>query len=162
MTACTRCGFETRPCNAWRHERAHAVAETYEISASGCWLWTGKIDGKGYGRLTIAGRDWMAHRYVFEVLHARPVPAGHELDHLCRVTRCVNPDHMEPVSHAVNVWRGIGPTALNARKTHCPRGHEYDYRWERGDRRQRSCRACNLAAVRRYKLRRRDRAAAAA
>lgn len=50
---------------------------------------------------------------------------GLELDHLCRVRCCVNPGHLEPVSHQVNALRGVSPTALNAAKTMCPVGHPY-------------------------------------
>ena len=47
------------------------------------------------------------------------------IDHLCRNRRCVNPEHLEPVSRGENVLRGDGHSARNARKTHCIRGHEF-------------------------------------
>ena len=78
-----------------------------KVDASGdCWLWTGYITPLGYGTLTVRrlGRGFKAHRLVYELL-VGPIPVGLELDHLCRNTRCVNPDHLEPVTHAENMRR---------------------------------------------------------
>ncbi|MFE0326316.1 HNH endonuclease [Streptomyces sp. NPDC058960] len=55
-----------------------------------------------------------------------PIPDGMQLDHLCRERRSVRPDHLEPVTLVQNVMRGESPTAVNARKTHCRRGHGLD------------------------------------
>lgn len=88
----------------------------------GCWIWTA-ARSKGYGRITIAGRGMYAHRYAYEQL-VGPIPGRLELDHRCRVPACVNPAHLEPVTHRENVLRGESPAALHAAKTHCPRGHE--------------------------------------
>lgn len=88
--------------------------------ADGCWLWTGAKGGVGYGRF--AGMQ--AHQWSYEQAGG-VVPDGYELDHLCRVTLCVRPDHLEPVDHRTNVLRGQGIAAVNARKTHCKRGHEF-------------------------------------
>lgn len=83
----------------------------------GCWLWTASLDTKGYGKFYDGERIVTAYRWAWT--NARgPVPEGLELDHLCRVRRCVNPDHLEPVTHAENRRR--------ARKTHCLRGHALD------------------------------------
>lgn len=91
----------------------------------GCWLWTGSLTGEGYGSFSGPGRvNVLAHRFSWS-LHGGPLIEGQVLDHLCRVRHCVNPDHLESVSDRVNVLRGIGPTAINARKTHCKRGHEF-------------------------------------
>ncbi len=65
-----------------------------------------------------------SHRVVYEAL-VGPIPEGLVLDHLCRVLNCVNPNHLEPVTHQENVRRGVGPTAVNSQKTHCPQNHEY-------------------------------------
>jgi hypothetical protein len=71
------------------------------------------------------------------------VPEGLELDHLCRVRGCVNPKHLEPVTHRENLMRGESWSAVNARKTHCPEGHPYDetntYIDGKGRRRCREC-----------------------
>lgn len=92
---------------------------------TGCWLWTARINTNGYGHFFHNGTMRDAHRVSYE-LHVGTVPDGLELDHKCRVRRCVNWDHLEPVTHKVNVHRGVGACANNARKTHCPKGHPYD------------------------------------
>lgn len=69
-----------------------------------CWIWQGAVVHPGYGQMRRDGRRVMAHRFYYEREHG-PVPDGLELDHLCRVYACVNPDHLEPVTHAVNMSR---------------------------------------------------------
>jgi hypothetical protein len=102
-----------------------------------CWLWTGAIQSRGYGHLAVNKRAVLAHRYAWE-LENGPIADGLVIDHRCRVRACVNPDHMDLVSPKENTMRGIGPTAINARKTACPAGHPYN-RLHRG---HRSCRKC--------------------
>ena len=91
---------------------------------SGCWNWTGHKSPDGYGILRIARRTAYMPRWAYERFVAA-IPPGFEPDHLCRNRACVNPDHLEPVTHRENVLRGESPQAVNARKTHCPKGHEY-------------------------------------
>jgi hypothetical protein len=62
------------------------------------------------------------HRYAYEAL-VGPIPDGKQIDHLCRNRACCNPEHLEPVTIQENIRRGEGPQAINARKTHCIRGH---------------------------------------
>lgn len=111
------------------------------VPVDDCWVWIGPAT-QGYGMLKpYRGPARIVHRVVYEAL-AGPIPAGLTLDHLCRNRRCCNPDHLEPVTSAENVLRGFGPPAINARKTHCNRGHELsgnNLRME-GDRRR--CRTC--------------------
>jgi len=112
---------------------------------SGCWLWCGACDDAGYGNVKIAGVVRKAHVVVYELLRG-PVPPDHELDHLCRVPPCVNPFHMEPVLHIVNVHRGHAmwlPGARQRAKTHCPRGHEYTPENTRHTPVGRWCRTCD-------------------
>jgi len=93
-----------------------------------CWLWTAGGYSKGYGGFSRAGRAGGtvgAHVWAWTHFTNRPVPKGFQLDHLCRVRRCVNPAHLEVVTGKINVLRGAGPTASNGRKTHCNRGHEF-------------------------------------
>lgn len=83
------------------HERIH-----YTIDAEcGCWLWSRAINNKGYGRLSINKKQVLAHRYVYETVRG-PIPGGLSLDHKCSNRRCVNPDHLEPVTHKENCRRG--------------------------------------------------------
>jgi len=86
-------------------------------------MWQGKpLLKSGYGQIRWHGRKWQAHRLVYE-LSGRTIPDGLQIDHLCRVRLCVNPEHLEPVTVKENVLRGVGPSAINARKTACIRGH---------------------------------------
>jgi hypothetical protein len=107
-----------------------------------CWLWRGGPKDPGvYGQFTLHGRQELAHRFAYESL-VGPIPSRHTLDHLCRNPRCVNPEHLEPVTHRENILRGTSPAAANARKTHCPRGHPYDEENTVMYRGGRYCRAC--------------------
>lgn len=108
-------------------DRFWAKVDIY-FGLNGCWLWTGYVNLAGYGRFD--GR--LAHRFAYEDMIG-PVPDGLDIDHLCRVRNCVNPAHLEPVTRAENLRRGIKPrrdrdpliARRNREKTHCPRGHEY-------------------------------------
>lgn len=97
---------------------------------TGCWLWLGEISHNGYGRMAFYGSyitKRAAHCVAYELFNGA-IPEGLEIDHKCRVRCCVNPQHLEAVTHSVNVRRGIsGPinAARHKAKTHCPRGHEY-------------------------------------
>lgn len=75
-------------------------------SPCGCWLWTSVIAPTGYGMFA-GGRGAMvyAHRWAYEAT-VGPIPDGLVIDHLCRNTRCVNPDHLEAVTQRVNTHRG--------------------------------------------------------
>ncbi len=100
-------------------------AEKIALTDSGCVEWIASTDSKGYGKFQWEGgrngRLMPAHRWAYEWV-VGPIPDGLQLDHLCRNRRCVNPEHLEPVTQRVNVLRGVGPAALNAGKTHCYRG----------------------------------------
>ncbi len=88
----------------------------------------------------------MAHR-IFYTLFKGDVPEDMALDHLCKVRRCVNPDHLEIVTLVENVMRGDSEHAKNARKTHCKRGHEFTIRntqYMRGNKRR--CGKCHAIA----------------
>jgi hypothetical protein len=116
-----------------------------------CWLWTGSVMPRGYGKVTIAKRRLLAHRIAYEAF-VGPIPEGLTLDHLCRVRRCVNPGHLEPVTVRENTLRSpVAPAAINARKTHCVHGHEFSpentrVQFRRSDQGEhRICRACARA-----------------
>lgn len=79
----------------------------------GCWLWTGGTTTAGYGVYSVVkGEMTTAHRIVYELL-VGPIPEGMQLDHLCRVRRCVRPEHLEPVTPLVNTRRAL-PYRLSA------------------------------------------------
>lgn len=140
---------------------------------SGCWLWAAATDPQGYGRFSRerrggTQRNTNEHRFSYQ-LFVGPIPEGLELDHLChnRDTgcpgneclhrRCVNPAHLEPVTHAENCRRGRSPFPLVIRREQCIRGHLFDEgnTYVRTDGR-RACRECNRESVRRYQARKKE------
>lgn len=137
------------------------------VSEDGCWVWTGCVTSSGYGRTWDGTRATWAHRALYEVCVGE-IPVGHELDHLCHSAqecvggpacphrRCVNPTHLEPVAHLVNVRRGGGSAATarrHAAQQHCKRGHPLS-----GDNLRinsdgaRGCRKCRKASWAKYRL----------
>ncbi|MFJ2909383.1 HNH endonuclease signature motif containing protein [Streptomyces sp. NPDC087228] len=142
-----------RPTAAWRYWSRVAFdgpVSLHRKAPGRCWTWTAATNNRGYGGFKINGVAIGAHRWSYEQLLG-PIPAGLELDHLCRTRACVNPSHTEPVTHRVNTLRSSGPTARAARATHCPRGHAYDeantYNTPAGWRRCRACRRTTTAPV---------------
>lgn len=128
------------------------------VDANGCWIWQRKLDNDGYGRIA-ASRNGkptaaLAHRAAYETF-VGVIPQGLELDHLCRVRSCVNPEHLEPVTHVENTRRADrGAGQYQAAKTHCPQGHPYDeantYRPKPN---LRQCRTCMRKASAAWKAR---------
>jgi hypothetical protein len=118
-----------------------------DLAADGCWRWLGNLSHNGYGRFWFDGRNMPAHRYIWELKNG-PVPVGLEIDHLCRSRSCVNPDHLEAVTHQENQRRGCGSV------THCRHGHPLSgdnlYICPRG---RRECKTCRRRAGDRYKSR---------
>jgi hypothetical protein len=98
--------------------------EKYRVAVSGCWIWEGAKNRTGYGQIALGTKEGgdkrrvLAHRFAYEMLRG-PIPEGLSLDHLCRTPACVNPAHLEPVTHAENMRRSRG----FRRKTHCAQGH---------------------------------------
>lgn len=119
------------------------------VPIAGCWIWTAHASRGGYGRVVLGGKVRQAHRVVYELLSGE-IPAGLQIDHLCRNRLCVNPAHLEPVTQQVNFERA-GPR-YNALKTRCIRGHPFDTENTVKDRRgKRFCRACRAIYRKRYK-----------
>lgn len=123
---------------------------------NGCWNRIGCTDGNGYSRVQLERRSFSGHRAAYTWTKG-PIPDGLFLDHLCRNRRCVNPDHLEPVSHDENMARGMRPN-----QTHCKWGHEYtpaNTGWLKrpNGKVSRDCHICRL----RYKKQQRERKRAA-
>lgn len=92
-----------------------------------CWEWTASTNKGGYGNFTSSDRQYTkAHIFAYEYFKGK-IPEGLELDHLCRVRHCVNPDHLEAVNHLTNMTRALNFRELSHRKTHCKRGHEFTF-----------------------------------
>lgn len=132
------CSLSCRRSLDWRIDRA---------GPNGCWVWTGTKGDHGYGR---AEGNRKVHTLIYE-REIGPVPAGLELDHLCRNPSCCNPAHLEPVTRKVNVERQ--PRIINARRSAaCCHGHpwtpENTYVHPRSG--SRVCRRCTPIAQQKY------------
>lgn len=171
-TACIDCGRnDVRPqgrglcqaCALWRRRHgaprsapprvlagslAERLDERTHVVDTGCWEWTGAKISTGYGEIKVGGSPKLVHRLSYE-LHVAPIPDGMQIDHLCGNRLCLNPEHLEVVTRRENILRSSAPTAQNAVKTHCPRGHLYDVAntYFRRDRHGRQCRACARLAA---------------
>lgn len=120
---------------------------------SGCLEWTGCLNSRGYGVIGADGTRQLAHRVSYE-LQVGPIPDGLQIDHVCRNKRCVNPEHLEPVTAQENTRR-----RPDVNKTHCVHGHEMTdantiVKQRANGRVERNCRKCfntqrRLAALRR-------------
>jgi uncharacterized protein YfaT (DUF1175 family) len=123
------------------------------VKTDNCWLWTGRRDGFGYGHFKAHGRTLKAHRVAWTLKNGA-IPDDKTLDHVCRNPQCVNPAHIALVSNKQNILRGVSPTAKNALKTHCERGHKLTTGnlVQRTDGR-RDCLACKRVGVRVNRLR---------
>lgn len=132
------------------------LTERSEPGPDGCVLYTGLITNRGYGQISVDGTQKLAHRAIYE-LKVGPIPDGLFLDHICHNRdasclggdtclhrRCINVDHLEPVTSAENTRRGKG-WAINGLKTHCPQGHPYDEANTHVYDGRRYCRPCNRA-----------------
>lgn len=101
---------------------AERFATKYAVDTGGHWLWTGALSNSGYGKILAEGERPQkligAHVASF-LVHKGPIPADMEIDHLCRVKLCVNPEHLEAVTPQENMRR-----VAEARKA-CRRGHPY-------------------------------------
>lgn len=120
-------------------------SDTLAAGRGPCWLFGKDKPLHTYGTFKAWGsKSVRAHRFSY-VLANGPVDGALHIDHLCRVPRCVNPDHLEAVPPRINALRGIGAAAQAAKRTHCPKGHEYTpentYR-PPGEEHHRQCRKC--------------------
>lgn len=129
-----------------RKVRQEAIRET------ACWEWKGSKKGNGYGQIMIDGKNYFVHRLAYAIFHGRMPDSQLTIDHLCRNRSCVNPRHLELVPIKENVLRGKGITAINAKKTHCKRGHEFTDENTYLYKNYRCCRICRREDDKRRKL----------
>lgn len=120
-----------------------------KVTPSDCWEWTAATN-RGYGIIQVNGKARKAHRVAWETIRG-PIPTGLVIDHQCRNTLCVNPDHLRVVTSRVNtVENSRSVQALNAAKTHCVKGHpftdENTYLFTEG----RSCMECRRTTSREW------------
>lgn len=146
------------PVNPWSHFRKNVdpldrLMARVDMVESGCWEWLGSLNPGGYGQMYLYGKTIGAHRASF-ILHRGEIPKGLDLDHLCRNRKCVNPDHLDPVTRSENLRRGDTGKWSRA-KTRCDQGHAYDdentYIDPRG---YRGCRICRSEANTRHRRKR--------
>ena len=120
-----------------------------KIAESGCWEWIGFKNKKGYGLIHVSkGKNELAYRVSYKLLKGA-IADDLELDHLCRNPSCINPDHLEAVTHTINMRRGIGGWN-NRIKTHCPQGHPYDETNTLRFNNQRHCKMCSIIYIKRW------------
>lgn len=102
-SCCSRACQKAKSLAADPTARFDAKVEKVE---GGCWNWTAAACKRGYGRFGLPdGRLVLSHVFSYERVNG-PVPENLELDHLCRNPRCVNPAHLEAVTHQENMRRG--------------------------------------------------------
>ena|SRR5688500_17958024 len=129
---------------------------------SPCWVWTAWTTGgrRPYGMTRDGQRRILAHRWAWQIVNGE-IPAGHQVDHLCRTTLCVRPSHLEAVTPRENFLRSTGAGAVAVREGRCSRGHEFTndntYVYPSGQRRK--CRACARLLQREYVRRQKARRA---
>ena len=133
------------------HYAYYKIVTRSVIDENGCWLWQGGRTS-GYGQIRVHGRREVCHRVTYKFIKG-DIPDGLELDHICRVRHCVNPDHVEPVTHATNIFRA----ALGQRNSNtCKYGHEWtpDNTYIRDDNGQihRQCKMCARISRERKKM----------
>lgn len=147
------------------------MSETrWTVREDGCWEWNGTRTKYGYGlaRRQPGTTPTTAHRVIYEE-YVGPIPDGLELDHVCHTRDttckggqscphrcCVNPDHLEPLTPKENTYRGRSFSAINAKKTHCPKGHPYSEKNTKVSKGWRFCRTCAREAQQRYEAKKRS------
>lgn len=123
--------------------------------ANGCWIRAVSVNSNGYSHVSRRPNGKRTYYYAHRIMYVAtngPIPDGYTIDHLCEVRTCCNPAHLQAVPHGDNALRGRNnPYAVNARKTHCIRGHELPPYKRGGRRRCRKCAAQYQAALYRRK-----------
>lgn len=124
------------------HHLRQSRVDFIEDPQTGCWDWQLTKTSQGYGRKTVKGVKQFAHRLYYEKF-VGPIPEGLSIDHLCRNPSCVNPAHLEPVTHQENMRR--------TRRSHCRNGHEFtpENTYVNPSSGSRNCRVCMTETARR-------------
>ncbi|CCA55433.1 MULTISPECIES: HNH endonuclease signature motif containing protein [Streptomyces] len=133
-----------------RRDPLERFEEQVGKSPNGHWVWAGVLSN-GYGNFWDGIRKVPAHRWAYEYW-VGPIPAGMQIDHLCRIRQCVNPEHLEPVTPRENVLRSDSPPGLSYRTGRCKHGHEMtpeNTSFNKAGSRQ--CKACRRASFKRYR-----------
>lgn len=126
-----------------------------------CWPWKGgrqQITGRtmGYGKFSHHGKTKLAHRVAYMLTKGK-IPPGYTIDHRCYVPWCCNPAHLRATTIRDNVLAGNGTAAINARKTHCKRGHEFTPENTGKQKKGRYCVTCRRADWNRFDAKRSQR-----
>lgn len=111
--------MKTNP--TWKEIKRH-IKDNIKVSKKGCWEWAGNLSKDGYSKIWGTG----GHRISYQA-YVGPIGMGLDIDHLCRNRKCINPEHLEPVTRKENFIRGDNISALKrkaADRTHCRKGHE--------------------------------------
>lgn len=103
---------------------AERIAARILVDDNGCWIWQGGLTKNGYGTIGFDRKKFYVHRASYTA-HVGEIPAGLDLDHLCRVRSCCNPEHLEPVTRSENLRRSPLVGRTGSSPTHCKRGHEF-------------------------------------
>ncbi len=148
-----------------KDERHKGTAEREDVlerffakvnKTSSCWNWINiSRKGHGYGRFWWNGQGIQAHRFAY-LLFISDIPNNLVIDHICRNKSCVNVNHLRLITNKENILIGNGAPAVNSRKTHCNRGHEFNFSNTHIDKKGRRCKACNFLNNRRSKARLRN------
>jgi hypothetical protein len=120
---CRACGKRfTQEAGGWKYCSMECRFWSKVRKTRTCWLWQAYVDDAGYGRFS--NDHPLAHVFAYELTNGE-IADGLELDHTCRNRACVNPAHLEPVTHLENMLRGEIVWRVRQQQPHCPKGHLY-------------------------------------
>ena len=120
----------------------------YVVNSKGCWVWQDRLDKDGYGDFYLRGANRRAHRVAYYSVNGE-IEKGNVVNHVCRNTSCVNPQHLQSTTAKENSMKdssGLG--YINSQKTTCPKGHTYDKTVTYAEKTQRVCTICYNEAKR--------------